>query len=690
MSIFRIRFTRMVFKLSASFLFLILLTAIPIGWFSFSEQEKLTNAYVNKTNDAFANFIASSVMKVLSQTRSQVEMVAGHEDFQEMEPSKMLSRLKQLMRKDALFYAAGVYDRSKTLVAETKTFVKVRNLERLFSTSLLHRYGMSLFENQDKPESGAEFRVLIHRGGEIHGVLIVQLNMRHIQKDLNRAKVFMEYTNKFADIFILDEKNQVISKSGSSPIVDLSHSHPSSTARSQAYTKNLQDYYGSYETPPWQVIFVPKGTAYDQLKKFKTTFAQFILAYIFIAGLLGLYAARRISQPLNRLVTSMEKISQGNLDTVVEVETSDEIGELSQKFEDMRTNLQEYRSRLNKKIAELQTLYHVGTIVTSQLEYSHLLKTILDTVTDVMEAEKGSIMIYDSNTELLKIAMAKGLDKEVLRKTVLASGESVAGHVFQTRQPMLVLDTLQDETFIRLKRLKVSPGTMLSVPLVSKERSLGVMNVSKSRPYSFDEVDLNLFQAIANICATAIDNARLYKLAITDEMTGLYLRRYFYVNMRDLIENSSEPFSLMMLDIDSFKNFNDNFGHACGDRVLIQVARIIANSVRDCDIPCRLGGEEFAVICPGQTSKEAKAPSNRLRKLIHDKPVITPDGQEVQVAVSIGIAEYPKDGDTVDAIYEASDQALYRSKREGKNCVTLYEPCTPNTKKAETVGNQEK
>ncbi len=302
-----------------------------------------------------------------------------------------------------------------------------------------------------------------------------------------------------------------------------------------------------------------------------------------------------------------------------------------------------------------------------------------------MEAEKGSIMLHDPQTELLKIAMAKGLDKEVLRKTVLASGESVAGHVFQTRQPMLVLDTLRDETFVRLKRRKVSPGTMLSVPLVSKERSLGVMNISKSRPYGFDEVDLNLFQAIANICATAIDNARLYKLAITDEMTGLYLRRYFYVNMRDLIEDSGEPFSLMMLDIDSFKSFNDSFGHACGDKVLIQVARTIANSVRDCDIPCRLGGEEFAVICPGQTAEEAKAPSNRLRQLIHDKPVDTPDGQEVQVAVSIGIAEFPRDGDSVDALYEAADQALYQSKRQGKNQVTIYTHCDQKADKKEAA-----
>ena len=91
----------------------------------------------------------------------------------------------------------------------------------------------------------------------------------------------------------------------------------------------------------------------------------------------------------------------------------------------------------------------------------------------------------------------------MIRKTVLASGESVAGHVFQTQQPMLVLDTLKDDHFVKLKRKNITPGTMLSVPLVSKDRALGVMNISKSMPYSFNDYDSSLFHAIANICATA-------------------------------------------------------------------------------------------------------------------------------------------------------------------------------------------
>ena len=110
---------------------------------------------------------------------------------------------------------------------------------------------------------------------------------------------------------------------------------------------------------------------------------------------------------------STEKIALGDLDVQVSASSDDEIGELAEKFDVMRRNLRDYQNHLKKKITELQTLYQVGTIVSSELEYSILLRTILDTVIDVMAAEKGSIMIYDEKTNLLKIAMAKGLQKKM-------------------------------------------------------------------------------------------------------------------------------------------------------------------------------------------------------------------------------------------------------------------------------------
>tara|TARA_B100000674_G_scaffold498981_1_gene540778 strand:+ start:36 stop:1949 length:1914 start_codon:yes stop_codon:yes gene_type:complete len=616
-----------------------------------------------------------------------MEKYSMQPQFLDMKIEHIQNSLQEFVSKNPLYRGAGVYDNRKKLIAKTSRFSEIKDLQELFSKSLLHLYGMSLYENLpsndflQNSENSPQLRTLIYKNNSIQGVVIVQLDMSFYQKNLNDLKIFLEYTNEYSDIYILDDHRKIISKSKNSKH-KIGHILPSSFLyRSGAYVKDLQEILGDNgtsaqghdDTPPWQVVFVPKGTSSENLENFKVTFAYYVLIYLFIAATLGFWVAGKITKPLRRLVYSTEKIALGDLDVQVSASSDDEIGELAEKFDVMRRNLRDYQNHLKKKITELQTLYQVGTIVSSELEYSILLRTILDTVIDVMAAEKGSIMIHDESTNLLKIAMAKGLQKDVIRKTVLASGESVAGHVFQTQQPMLVLDTLKDDQFVKLKRKNITPGTMLSVPLVSKDRALGVMNISKSMPYSFNDYDLSLFHAIANICATAMDNARLYKMAITDEMTGLYVRRFFYQNANHLMTKSKEPFALIMLDIDHFKNFNDTYGHQCGDNVLIQVARTIARSVRDCDIPCRLGGEEFAIICPGQNAQEAETPSNRLRDLISNTPLKLNASEDTNITVSIGIASYPSDAGNIEDLYEAADKALYHSKQNGRNLVTTYE-----------------
>lgn len=701
MKVINFRLNRVNYKLAGTFLLLMLTTAVPIGLFSLTEQEKLIRSYMNKTDEAFANFIASHVIGTLRLTRVHMEKYSMQPQFLEMNILHIQNSLQEFVNKNPLYRGAGVYDQKKNLIARTTRFSEIQDLQALFSRSLLHLYGMSLYQNQPTNPSGfnnenhPELRTLIYKDNSILGILIVQLDMTYYQKNLNDIKIFLEYTNEYSDIYILDDHRKIISKSKNSKhkIGDVLPS--SFLYKNGAYIKDLQEILGDNgtssqghdDTPPWQVVFVPKGTSSENLKNFKVTFAYYVLIFLFIAANLGFWVAGKITKPVRRLVYSTEKIALGDLDVQVSATSDDEIGELAEKFDVMRRNLRDYQNHLKKKITELQTLYQVGTIVSSELEYSLLLRTILDTVIDVMAAEKGSIMIYDDKTNLLKIAMAKGLHKDVIRKTVLASGESVAGHVFQTQQPMMVLDTLKDDHFVKLKRKNITPGTMLSVPLVSKDRALGVMNISKSMPYSFNDYDLSLFHAIANICATAMDNARLYKMAITDEMTGLYVRRFFYQNVHQLMTKSEEPFALIMLDIDHFKNFNDTYGHQCGDNVLIQVARTIARSVRDCDIPCRLGGEEFAIICPGQNSQEAETPSNRLRDLISQTPLKLDTNDNTNITVSIGIASYPTDAGNIEDLYEAADKALYYSKQNGRNLVTTYDSYKVNGSKNDQSNN---
>ncbi|MCJ8345553.1 diguanylate cyclase [bacterium] len=631
---------------------------------------------MENTNDAFANFISSDLITSMKQTKEILKIYSNSPQLKDMNQDGMENTLNKIVRSNPLFKSAGIYNHRKNLIAKTKDFQEITNINNLYSKTFLHAFGVSIFDksnqNLDHHSNRAEFRVLITKKQVIRGSLIVQLNMKYFQDKLNTMKDHFDYTNEYANIYILDETHRIIasSKSSSHPVGSVFP--PIEAFEKEIYVKKLRDYYGSQQAPPWKVIFVPKDTAYKKMDEFEETFSYFMTLFIIIAIFLGWGVSKMITRPLSKLIRAVKQISKGDLNTPIRTHSGDEIGVLALQFDEMRINLKDYQDHLKKKISELQILYQVGSIISEELEYNHLLTTILNTVIDVMGAEKGSIMIYDESTKMLKIASAKGLKHHIVRQTVLASGESIAGHVFQTKEPMLVYDTMKSQDFIKIKKKKVSPGTMLSVPLVYKDTSLGVINISKPLPYSFNDLDLNLFQAIANICASAIENARLYKLAITDEMTNLYIRRFFYQTMNQHMLKKSQSFSLIMLDIDHFKCFNDTYGHAIGDKVLIQVAQIISSSVRDCDIPCRLGGEEFAIICPNQRAKDAVIPSNRLKKLINSAVIDVPDGKEIQIGISIGISEFPHDGTSIDELYEAVDKALYYSKENGRNQVTVY------------------
>lgn len=169
-------------------------------------------------------------------------------------------------------------------------------------------------------------------------------------------------------------------------------------------------------------------------------------------------------------------------------------------------------------------------------------------------------------------------------------------------------------------------------------------------------------------------NRRLVELTITDALTGLYNRRHFERIMQQALEDadrSHRPCSLMIMDIDRFKDINDTYGHAVGDEVLRNFAQIVRDNIRQDDIPCRIGGEEFVVACRHTTDSEALRLADRLRKAAEYAPV---ELDEISVAftVSIGVTTASIDNDTLDSIFKQADRALYHSKQHGRNLVTHY------------------
>ena len=162
------------------------------------------------------------------------------------------------------------------------------------------------------------------------------------------------------------------------------------------------------------------------------------------------------------------------------------------------------------------------------------------------------------------------------------------------------------------------------------------------------------------------------EMAVTDALTGLYNRRYLETQLTQLIEQSADRgkgLSLLTLDIDFFKSVNDTYGHDAGDRVLQEVAGRIRGSVRNVDLACRTGGEEFVVVLPGAELQVAERVGERIRKAIAAKPFLLGPGSHLTVTASLGVASLASADDTLEDLLKRADRALYRAKREGRNRV---------------------
>jgi len=207
-----------------------------------------------------------------------------------------------------------------------------------------------------------------------------------------------------------------------------------------------------------------------------------------------------------------------------------------------------------------------------------------------------------------------------------------------------------------------------------------VLDVQSEELGAFDESDLKTLQTLADQLAVAMENARLYEgtqqLAITDGLTGLYNLRYFYETLEKEIQRSERyhrSVSLIILDIDDFKTYNDLYGHLAGDDLLIELAQLMSKMTRQTDTLARYGGEEFVIILPETEPESAKSLAERLLEEVREYRFSIQDGQIIgQITISLGVATYPHHADTTKALVDAADTALLRAKRAGKNRISVY------------------
>jgi diguanylate cyclase (GGDEF)-like protein len=325
-----------------------------------------------------------------------------------------------------------------------------------------------------------------------------------------------------------------------------------------------------------------------------------------------------------------------------------------------------YRSyvALLKQVDHLSTLREIGLAINSTIEFDETVTLIANVVQGALDVGKLTIFKVDHHEALARPVIAKyGRDligPERLSEEVVGLQGTPVGDAIRLRKVVLVNTEIQSAAY---------------VPLIAKNAVLGVMRLEeRCDGLPFSQEDVGLFQSVGSQIAMAVNNAQLYAMAVTDGLTGLYLRRYFDLRMIeefDQAQRYQRLFSILMLDVDHFKQFNDTHGHPTGDLILQQFARLIRGNIRKTDICCRYGGEEIAVILPETKLNEAAVLANKLCTGTRNHAFEGANRQKLSVTVSIGVTEYADTFADPSAMVQVADNALYRAKQLGRNRVEL-------------------
>lgn len=338
-------------------------------------------------------------------------------------------------------------------------------------------------------------------------------------------------------------------------------------------------------------------------------------------------------------------------------------------------------ARLVKAQAErqvhLEMLNRLARNLSRTLELEKVLDFIAEITMEVTKAERTLVLLWDQ--EELSFGGGRDRDGELPPSVMKDISRSVCRKVIDTHQPVLVVDALSDEEFAAKKSvLNLKLTSVIAVPLLGQGGLTGLLYVdSRARVPSAMEREQAVLQAIANTAALAVDNARLFHQATIDGLTGLYVRSFFNMRLEEEIRRTRRfggRFSLLVMDIDHFKRFNDTYGHAVGDNVLRLVARTLRDGMRSgLDLACRYGGEEMVVLLPETDAEGALISAERIRRDIEQAGLPGPDGVVLKVTISIGVATFPNQASGAAELFERADQALYKSKHRGRNRVTMYE-----------------
>ncbi|MDY7008779.1 MAG: diguanylate cyclase [Cyanobacteriota bacterium] len=421
-------------------------------------------------------------------------------------------------------------------------------------------------------------------------------------------------------------------------------------------------------------------TPFDSLWKAHQQMQRLLVQRLVVCGsdgkLLGIVTQTSLLENLNPVdMYGMIQILQQEVDRL-QTEKIELLNRNNNHLEQKVEHLQESVNRLEQRNQEMATINQMIDFLQACETIEDAKKLLAEFIKKLFPDFSGNVLLRDEyNSKFESVSHYGNLgNSEILAELNHCSAlQHQQIHIASNDRPELCCCHVERES---------QPTATTCIPLLVQGTAWGIFYLRSERPEGISHYQQQLARTVAEQMSLALYNLKLREKlrndCIRDSLTGLFNRRYLDESLNQEIikaKRFQQPLSIIMIDIDRFKQFNDTYGHKVGDMVLQKVAHFLQKQVRKYDIVCRYGGEEMTVILTNTTLEIAQQRGEMICSGVRKLPLQNQQGEALRsITVSLGIACFPLHGTTGQEIIQRADEALYQGKKTGRNCVVIYEP----------------
>jgi diguanylate cyclase (GGDEF)-like protein/putative nucleotidyltransferase with HDIG domain len=321
---------------------------------------------------------------------------------------------------------------------------------------------------------------------------------------------------------------------------------------------------------------------------------------------------------------------------------------------------------------EIYALYEIAQAMGTSLGISDTMALISAKLSNLVPFSCAALFLFDEETEMLRCRFATGTDAELINRVTVRSGEGLTGWVARNRRPLVNARPSADFEAAGLSTT-TNLQSALVCPLMFNDRFIGTLSVYHVDAAFYRDDHRRLLDRVSEQAAAVINNSMLFEQtqedSLTDTLTGLPNTRFMFMHLsRELAraERLKAEMSLMVMDLDHFKEINDNHGHHVGDRALVEIARVLRAGIRPYDICVRYAGDEFIVVLSGCGADEAEQKRLELQQAVDEVYFEGRPGKRLPLGISLGTAVFPQDGTTYEALLATADNRMYQDKANRK------------------------